>query len=141
MAYSCDIGNGRRILVQNHGEETQVALSSGDSGQQQNQSTTSSQLLSRVHPNFRTSRPRTDLAWPAPAVCFCVGENVVIEKAKRRFGYATKSGLEPRQRRLLPCSLIRSKRLYYSVHLNIKTLFVGFPTLEISSDTRLDFVR
>jgi hypothetical protein len=39
MAYSCDIGNGQRILVQNHGEETQVALSSGDSGQQQNQST------------------------------------------------------------------------------------------------------
>jgi hypothetical protein len=39
MAYSCDIGNGQRLLVQNDGDQTQVALSSGDSGQQQNQST------------------------------------------------------------------------------------------------------
>jgi hypothetical protein len=32
MAYSCDIGNGQRLLVQNHGEETQVALSSAGLG-------------------------------------------------------------------------------------------------------------
>ena len=39
MAYACDIGNGQRLLVQNDGDNTQVALSSGDSGQKQNQST------------------------------------------------------------------------------------------------------
>jgi hypothetical protein len=39
MAYSCEIGNGQRLLVQNDGDNTQVALSSGDSGQKQNQST------------------------------------------------------------------------------------------------------
>jgi hypothetical protein len=39
MAYTCDIGNGQRLLVQNDGDNTQVALSSGDSGQKQNQST------------------------------------------------------------------------------------------------------
>lgn len=39
MAYSCDIGNGQRLVVQNDGDDTHVALSSGDSGQQQNQST------------------------------------------------------------------------------------------------------
>jgi hypothetical protein len=37
MAYSCDIGNGQRLLVQNDGDNTEVALSSGDSGQKQNQ--------------------------------------------------------------------------------------------------------
>ena len=39
MAYACDIGNGQRLLVQNDGDSTQVALSSGGSGQHQNQST------------------------------------------------------------------------------------------------------
>jgi hypothetical protein len=39
MAYACDIGNGQRLLVQNDGDNTQVALSSSDSGQEQNQST------------------------------------------------------------------------------------------------------
>ena len=39
MTYVCDIGNGQRLLVENDGDDTQVALSSGDSGQQQNQST------------------------------------------------------------------------------------------------------
>ena len=39
MAFSCDIGNGHRLLVQNDSDNTHVALSSGDSGQKQNQST------------------------------------------------------------------------------------------------------
>ena len=39
MTYTHDIGNGQRLLVENDGDDTQVALSSGDSGQQQNQST------------------------------------------------------------------------------------------------------
>jgi hypothetical protein len=39
MTYMHDIGNGQRLLVQNDGNDTRVALSSGDSGQQQNQST------------------------------------------------------------------------------------------------------
>ena len=39
MAYACDIGNGQRLLVQNAGDITQVALNSGDAGQKQNQST------------------------------------------------------------------------------------------------------
>jgi hypothetical protein len=38
MTYTHDIGNGQRLLVENDGDNTQVALSSGDSGQQQNQS-------------------------------------------------------------------------------------------------------
>ena len=61
----------------------------------------------------------------------------------RRLKYPRKTlfqKLELRRRRL-PCSLVRSKRLYHSVHLNIKTLFVGFPTLEICSDSGLYFVR
>ena len=37
MTYSYDLGNGQRLLVQNDGDNTQVALSSGDSGQKQNQ--------------------------------------------------------------------------------------------------------
>src|SRR6202035_3219430 len=39
MTYTYDLGNGQRLLVENDGDDTQVALSSGDSGQQQNQST------------------------------------------------------------------------------------------------------
>lgn len=39
MAYKYDLGNGQRLLVENNGDDTQVALSSADSGQQQNQST------------------------------------------------------------------------------------------------------
>jgi hypothetical protein len=39
MTYSHDLGNGERLLVQNDGDNTQVALSSGDGGQKQNQST------------------------------------------------------------------------------------------------------
>jgi hypothetical protein len=39
MTYAYDLGNGQRLLVQNDGDNTQVVLSSGDSGHQQNQST------------------------------------------------------------------------------------------------------
>ena len=39
MTYAYDLENGQRLLVQNAGDDTNVALSSGDSGQQQNQST------------------------------------------------------------------------------------------------------
>jgi hypothetical protein len=39
MTYSHDIGNGQRLIVENDGYNTQVELSSGNSGQQQNQST------------------------------------------------------------------------------------------------------
>src|SRR5271166_1682374 len=39
MTYAYVLGNGQRLLVQNDGDNTQVVLSSGDSGQQQNQST------------------------------------------------------------------------------------------------------
>jgi hypothetical protein len=38
MTYTHDLGNGQRLLVENNGDNAQVALSSGDSGQQQNQS-------------------------------------------------------------------------------------------------------
>jgi hypothetical protein len=38
MTYAYDLGNGQRLLVENDGNNSQVALSSGDSGQQQNQS-------------------------------------------------------------------------------------------------------
>jgi hypothetical protein len=38
MTYAYDLGNGQRLLVENDGDNSQVALSSGDSGQQQNQS-------------------------------------------------------------------------------------------------------
>ena len=61
MAYSCDIGHGQRLLVQNHGEETQVALNSGDSGQQQNQST-----------GFTTGE------WSKPPELFRTHENLVL---------------------------------------------------------------
>jgi hypothetical protein len=61
MAYSCDIGNRQRLLVQNNGEETQVALSSGDSGQQQNQST-----------GFTTGE------WSKPPELFRTRENLVL---------------------------------------------------------------
>ena len=61
MAYSCDIGNGQRLLVQNEGDNTQVALSSGDSGQQQNQST-----------GFPTGE------WSKPPELFRTRENLVL---------------------------------------------------------------
>jgi hypothetical protein len=56
-------------------------------------------------------------------------------------GQCNAGRLESRRRRLFSHFLIRSKPLYHSVHLNIKTLFVGFPTLEISSDSGLYFGR
>jgi hypothetical protein len=61
MAYACDIGNGQRLLVQNDGDNTQVALSSGDSGQQQNQST-----------GFTTGE------WSKPPELFRTRENLVL---------------------------------------------------------------
>jgi hypothetical protein len=61
MAYACDIGNGQRLLVQNDGDNTQVALSSGDSGQKQNQST-----------SFTTGE------WSKPPELFRTRENLVL---------------------------------------------------------------
>jgi hypothetical protein len=56
MTYEHDLGNGQRLLVQNDGEDTRVALSSGDSGQQQNQSTSfSTGEWSKEPELFRTS--------------------------------------------------------------------------------------
>ena len=61
MAYACDIGNGQRLLVQNDGDHTQVALSSGDSGQKQNQSS-----------GFTTGE------WSKPPELFRTRENLVL---------------------------------------------------------------
>jgi hypothetical protein len=61
MAYACDIGNGQRLLVQNDGDNTQVALSSGDSGQKQNQSA-----------GFTTGE------WSKPPELFRTRENLVL---------------------------------------------------------------
>jgi hypothetical protein len=61
MVYACDIGNGQRLLVQNDGDNTQVALSSGDSGQKQNQST-----------SFTTGE------WSKPPELFRTRENLVL---------------------------------------------------------------
>ena len=61
MAYAHDIGNGQRLLVENDGDDTQVALSSGDSGQQQNQST-----------GFNTGK------WSKPPELFRSSEKLVL---------------------------------------------------------------
>jgi hypothetical protein len=61
MTYVCDIGNGQHLLVENDGDDTQVALSSGDSGQQQNQST-----------GFDTGK------WSKPPELFRTSENLVL---------------------------------------------------------------
>ena len=61
MAYACDIGNGQRLLVQNDGDNTQVAVSSGDSGQKQNQST-----------GFTTGE------WSKPPELFRTHENLIL---------------------------------------------------------------
>jgi hypothetical protein len=61
MTYTHDIGNGQQILVENDGDNTQVALSSGDSGQQQNQST-----------GFNTGK------WSKPPELFRSSENLVL---------------------------------------------------------------
>lgn len=39
MTYAYELENGQRLIVQNEGDDTVVALSSGDEGQQQSQST------------------------------------------------------------------------------------------------------
>ena len=61
MTYTHDIGNGQRLLVEKDGDDTQVALSSGDSGQQQNQST-----------GFNTGK------WSKPPELFRSSENLVL---------------------------------------------------------------
>jgi hypothetical protein len=67
MTYSCDIGNGQQLLVQNDGDDTQVALSSGDSGQQQSQST-----------GFTTG------GWSRPPELFRTSENLVLRLESKR---------------------------------------------------------
>jgi hypothetical protein len=61
MTYAYDLGNGQRLLVENDGDDTRVALSSGDSGQQQNQST-----------GFSTGE------WSKPPELFRAAENLVL---------------------------------------------------------------
>ena len=61
MSYSHDLGNGQRLLVQNDGDKTQLALSSGDSGQQQSQSTA-----------FNTGR------WSKPPELFRTAEHLIL---------------------------------------------------------------
>ena len=61
MTYANELGNGQRLLVENDGDDTQVALSSGDSGQQQNQST-----------GFSTGE------WSKPPELFRAAENLVL---------------------------------------------------------------
>jgi hypothetical protein len=61
MTYTHDIGNGQRLLVENDGDNTQVALSSGDSGQQQNQSA-----------GFNTGK------WSKPPELFRTGDDIVL---------------------------------------------------------------
>jgi hypothetical protein len=61
MTYACNIGNGQQLLIQNDGDNTQVALSSGDSGQKQNQST-----------GFTTGE------WSKPPELFRTHENLVL---------------------------------------------------------------
>ncbi len=70
MTYAHDIGNGQRLLVENDGDNTQVALSSGDSGQQQNQST-----------GFSTGE------WSKPPELYRTAENLVLR-------LESKSGVE-----------------------------------------------
>jgi hypothetical protein len=61
MTYAYDLENGQRLLVQNAGDDTNVALSSGDSGQQQNQST-----------GFKTGK------WAKPPELFRTSEKLVL---------------------------------------------------------------
>jgi hypothetical protein len=70
MTNAYDLGNGQRLLVQNDGDKTEVALSSGDSGQQQNQST-----------GFSTGE------WSKPPELFRTAENLVLR-------LESKSGVE-----------------------------------------------
>ena len=70
MAYTYDLGNGQRLLLENDGDDTQVALSSGDSGQRQNQST-----------GFNTGE------WSKPPELFRTGDDIVLR-------LESKSGVE-----------------------------------------------
>ena len=66
MTYTHDIGNGQRLVVENDGDSTQIALSSGDSGQQQNQSA-----------GFTTGK------WSKPPELFRKGDDVVLRLESR----------------------------------------------------------
>ncbi len=70
MTYTYSLGNGQRLLVQNDGDNTQVALSSGDSAQRQNQNT-----------GFSTGE------WSRPPELFRTAENLVLR-------LESKSGVE-----------------------------------------------
>jgi hypothetical protein len=61
MTYTQNIGNGQRLLVENDGDDTRVALNSGDSGQQQNQSA-----------GFNTGK------WSKPPELFRTGGDIVL---------------------------------------------------------------
>jgi hypothetical protein len=61
MTYTHNIGNGEQLLVENDGDNTRVALSSGDSGQQQNQSA-----------GFNTGK------WSKPPELFRTGDDTVL---------------------------------------------------------------
>jgi hypothetical protein len=61
MTYTHDIGNGQRLLVENEGDNSQIALSSGDSGQQQNQGA-----------GFNTGK------WSKPPELFRTGDDIVL---------------------------------------------------------------
>ncbi len=55
MTYAYNLENGQRLIVQNDGDDTLVALSSGDEGQQQSQSTAfSTGKWSKMPELFRT---------------------------------------------------------------------------------------
>jgi hypothetical protein len=61
MTYAYDLENGQRLIVQNDGDDTLVALRSGDEGQQQSQCT-----------GFETGR------WLKPPELFRAGGNFVL---------------------------------------------------------------
>ena len=61
MTYAYDLENGQRLIVQNDGDDTLVALSSDDEGQQQSQST-----------GFNTGR------WLKPPELFRTRGNLVL---------------------------------------------------------------
>jgi hypothetical protein len=61
MTYAYDLENGQRLITQNEGDDTLVALSSSDKGQQQSQST-----------GFNTGK------WLKTPELFRTGENLIL---------------------------------------------------------------
>jgi hypothetical protein len=61
MTYAYDLENGQRLIVQNDGDDTLVALGKGDEGQQQSQST-----------GFNSGK------WLKPPELFRTGGNLVL---------------------------------------------------------------